>query len=298
MDRLQNYISGRTELDPLEQSFATSWLQRILTRDFSDHILDRAAQTIALLEAFHARPAMALSGHRLANRDCHELPGSFGPITVKVNDGHMGNDVHATGFCTWSSAIYLAKYMAEHPNLPRAVDEQPLRLLELGSGTGYAGIAVAKLLQDRGVRSVVTLSDYDDATLERLRDNVASNGLSDEHGALVRVLTSKLDWNDLGVMQEVEFEIVLAADTVYEPTHGQLLHDVIRKVLHPAGAFHAVVPHRPTHSADIEAFERAFRSGDSRPASERRPIIAYNETLHVEDDEPLDYVYYRIEWPS
>lgn len=298
LNRLETLLSISTQLDTIEQAFATSWLQRILTRSLTDDILDRAAVLITSLEALHAKPEVTLSGHNPSSGGRYEINGSRGPISVKIRDGHMGNDVHATGFCTWTSAIYLARYMAEHPQTLQAIDEWPLRVLELGSGTGYAGIAIAKLLQDRNIRSIVTLSDYDDATLERLRANASANSLTNDADAPVRSNVRKLDWSDLSGVQEAEFDVVLTADTVYEPDHGPLLLGVIRQVLHPNGAFHAVVPHRPTHRADIEAYERAFRAVDEGLGGEWRPVITYSERLRYDDDDPHPYVYYRIEWQS
>ena len=58
-----------------------------------------------------------------------------------------------TGLITWDGAVVLAKYMEWHPS---AVSQK--RILEVGAGTGVAGMAAALL----GASSVLLTGEYID----------------------------------------------------------------------------------------------------------------------------------------
>lgn len=85
-----------------------------------------------------------------------------------------------TGVSTWDGAVVLSKYFENHPELV-----QGKLVLELGSGTGVAGISAALL----GARQVL-LSDLA-YTMDNLQSNVRESGLSNDI-----VNTKIVDWCD------------------------------------------------------------------------------------------------------
>ncbi|KAJ8604770.1 hypothetical protein CTAYLR_001010 [Chrysophaeum taylorii] len=102
----------------------------------------------------------------------------------------------------WPAAYDLARFLEAHLDLVRGA-----RVLELGAGTGFVGISAAKLGAAR-----VVLTDLPE-NLPRLRHNLRLNGL-DPDAAI------PLDWTSSTVFleEEVEFDLVLAADCVFWPS--------------------------------------------------------------------------------
>ncbi|KAI9916150.1 hypothetical protein PsorP6_016952 [Peronosclerospora sorghi] len=124
---------------------------------------------------------------------------------VKIRE--VGNSGKGTGLTTWDGSVVLAKYL-EHK---RRADIAGSRVVELGAGTGLAGISAALL----GARQVL-LSDLD-YVVENLANNVhetlklaASSGRPVESD----ISTLVLDWfsppTDLG-----DIDFLLASDVVW-----------------------------------------------------------------------------------
>ena len=78
-----------------------------------------------------------------------------------------------TGLTTWTAAHSLMRWLLERPQVLKG------HVLELGSGAGFTGIALAKLGLLKGR---LTLSDHHRLVLEALAKNVELN------------LTSKMGW--------------------------------------------------------------------------------------------------------
>lgn len=145
---------------------------------------------------------------------------------IKINEGistaHLG-----TGLNTWDCSIILAKYLESNRYLT-----EDKHVLELGSGTGIAGIA-ALLLQSRFVR--LTDLKY---TISNLLSNVEFNINSHQNESCQRsnieedstvaasvkkrYAVSELDWNDVqtyprddenGVLEQ--YDVILGADIVW-----------------------------------------------------------------------------------
>lgn len=142
----------------------------------------------------------------------------------------------------WSSALALATHMRVRPGVAG------MRVLELGCGTGLAGIAAAQA----GARVVMT--DYEDDALRFARANAAIN-----LGAVARdkVRAEHLDWRSPGAPGT--FDIVLGADIVYDRANFPFLLSLFRAVLAPEGVVLVADPDRTIgrdflHAADADGF--------------------------------------------
>ena len=98
----------------------------------------------------------------------------------------------------WESAIVLAEEIA-------GLDGRGRTLLELGCGLGLPALVAARS------GFAVTATDYEEPALEGVRYNAARNGLP---GVDTRVLDWRNIPSDLG-----RFDLVVAADVLYEPHH-------------------------------------------------------------------------------
>lgn len=256
----------------------------------------------------------ANSSNRVFRFPAPLLPG--GQAEIILSESQLGDDVHATGFTTWSSAVHLSRRLLAAPSayfpsssqsIGSATSRSPLRILELGSGTGLAGLASIVALGSLSIPAHVVLSDYDDATLAALRRNLDINRTP----AGVTHEVRKLAWERAGqntfIQREGEFDLVLGADIVYEREHPALIHAVVERLLHARGVFHLLVPRRHTHTAELEMLESRFEARDLLPAL----CIVQQEDLESDDDAPTQSLprqrkqtshgstshrYYRIEW--
>ena len=114
----------------------------------------------------------------------------------------------------WESAIVLAEDLA-------AMDGAGKTLLELGCGLGLPALVAARS------GFTVTATDYEETALEGVRYNA-------ERNALEGLRTRVLDWRnlpeDLGT-----FDLVVAADVLYEAHHPAALAATIARSLDRSG---------------------------------------------------------------
>ena len=132
---------------------------------------------------------------------------------------HAGCD-ESSGWL-WYAARHLLDVLVadEHDQLV-----QGLRILELGSGTGWLGLHLAA----RG--AVVTVTERKGA-LPLLIRNVLSNTerLSDEQKMELNIQAYELNWSDEDTIVPGEYDLVVGSDLVYLPEYYQdMLHTVLR----------------------------------------------------------------------
>jgi ETFB lysine methyltransferase len=166
----------------------------------------------------------------------------------------------------WESALVLAEDLA-------ALDGRGRTLLELGCGLGLPAIVAAR----QGFAA--TASDYEEPALEGVRFNAELNGAPG-------LATRLIDWrrlpDDLG-----RFDVVVAADVLYEKHHAVALAAVIARTLAPAGTALVADPGR-ARAAEIEPAARAVGlTVEKTPA--RRPQGAT-------DGPEIDV--YVLQWPG
>lgn len=107
----------------------------------------------------------------------------------------------------WPSGVALAQTIGA-----RAL--RGARVLELGCGLGLPSIAAALA----GGRVLAT--DWSDEALELLHDNAAANGAALE--------AERVDWRaPEALLARAPFDLVLAADVLYERANAELLADLL-----------------------------------------------------------------------
>ena len=128
---------------------------------------------------------------------------------VRVLEKGMG-DRNSTAFCVWDGSIVLVKYVECLLNSSKDHGLHPSCIIEIGAGTGLAGLSLAALWP----RALVYLTDVDEA-LEELQRNLE---LNEKVLGKDRVRVRSCDWTrcrDEAVLKEFSFDLVVATDCVW-----------------------------------------------------------------------------------
>ena len=118
-----------------------------------------------------------------------------GPWSISIKEDGDGNANLGTGLVTWDAAVVLGQFLEEHA----AEYVMGKHILELGAGTGHAGITASLL-----GAIFVLLTDLPYA-LDNLRANVEANVGKRGGGVEVR----ELDW-----FQPLTYQLAYTVDTI------------------------------------------------------------------------------------
>ena len=165
----------------------------------------------------------------------------------------------------WESAIVLAEDLA-------GLDPAGRSLLELGCGLGLPSLVACRA----GFR--VTATDYEETALEGVRYAAGRNSIP---GLATRVVDWRSPPDDLG-----SFDVVVAADVLYETHHPAALAATIARTLAPGGLALVADPCR-AKAAGFDPAARAVGLAVSKTRA-RRP--------HGATDGPAVEVH-RVTWP-
>jgi len=150
------------------------------------------------------------------------------------------------GWQTWSSGILLSRLISD-----QIVEIRDKEVLELGCGTGLAGILASKL----GAKSIL-LTDYHPKVIENAQHNVNLNNCDHNTNVLA------FDWTlvDQIDLDNKQFECIMAADVVYDSYHSEFIPKIINKFLKKMkGAIVYVVLPGPAFRNGIEKFEENMK---------------------------------------
>jgi hypothetical protein len=161
---------------------------------------------------------------------------------------------------------------------------RPYRILELGAGTGYVGIALAPRISQKCKIYITDLLDV--APL--IQQNVEAQ----QAGFIAQVSVKPLHWGDLEhgrhILGEGEIDLVIISDCVYFP---ELFGPLTETLLQVCTLNTKVVIGYKSRSLEKETgfwqdyFGRYF---DYEPVRKISPLIADHET---KDDEPVDEIF-------
>lgn len=296
--------------DEFERAFAIKWLIGFTAR--SDTWISSVPETDAEAYMYAVDEAVSIlalftgsESEQAITRKFSFLASGGQPVEVELNDAPLvGEDYTSVGLQSWASSILLAERLCANPgkfNLDLTTCGRRLRLLELGAGTGLLSITAAKILASGQVRTpglspIIVATDFHADVLTNLQRNVDDN--ADTRSVLVR----KLDWsqpNSSSVPFDRPFDVILAADVVYETFHASWIANCVTKLLaRPAGVLWMIIAlrsggrHEGLSSTVSEAFSVEGGSG--------RLSILEKETLqrmdgHGRADE-TGYELFKIGW--
>ncbi|KAJ6543914.1 S-adenosyl-L-methionine-dependent methyltransferase [Mycena capillaripes] len=305
--------------DPFERAFAIKWITGLIGR------IDEPSSDDPAVDADDARESLLDDATALLGQFSHQedddefditrsfsFPSNGKTVHIELNDAPLSTSDHTSvGLQSWGSAIILAERLCSDPASFNLVDGQPLRVLELGAGTGLLSIAVAKLIP---VTTVVA-TDYHPAILANLAANLRTNFFLPNQAA--RVSAVELDWARpaLSAPFDAPFDVVLAADVVYHPDHARWIRGCVARMLRrpapdaasdPGGMFHLIIPVRTSgrHEGMDRTVDEVFgRSGEDLADPAYR--LAILDTTAIERQgggvgraDEAGYRLFRIGWVS
>ncbi|KAI0658414.1 putative methyltransferase-domain-containing protein [Cubamyces menziesii] len=197
-------------------------------------------------------------------------------VHVELNDAPLLTDDHTSvGLQSWGSSILLAERMCLDPATFGLVHpaDRPLRVLELGAGTGLLSIAAAKLLASSANIPEIVATDYHPLVLDNLRANVERNFSPSGPSVAVR----PLDWQYpvYEGLFATSFDVILAADVVYHPEHARWIKACVERLLmRNQGVFWLIIPIRPTgrHEGMSSTVEATFPRASALEAKQGREL--------------------------
>ncbi|GAA5964100.1 hypothetical protein JCM3765_000903 [Sporobolomyces pararoseus] len=247
------------ERDNYETKFLRGWLERLvqsglkqLARGTEDEantwepIIDEASKMISRMDDDSEETLYLLPSPS-------SVPAST-PSPPPVNIRNHTLVSSTTGHRTWGSAPILARRLALEPtqffpNPPTS--SSPLRILELGSGTGLVGLSSVSILSALGFsNTTIVLSDGGEASvdsistggvLDNLRRNLENHIQSCQTFPTgVQAEVEVLRWgdylqdrNDVGgesrskekskSSQDLRYDVILGADLIYEAQQAESL---------------------------------------------------------------------------
>ena len=164
---------------------------------------------------------LELGGQQL---DWYRVTNGERLLAIAVQSAHSAEELDPFWATTWRAAVGLDRFMSQY-------DLQDARILELGCGSGQAGVGLAL----RGAR--VTLTDAVGIALLVARLNAWP--------VKKRVYVRRLKW-DAPTLQEPHFPRIIGSDLVYAPSHFPLLERCARLHLSPGGRLFLSEPYRHT----------------------------------------------------
>jgi predicted nicotinamide N-methyase len=243
------------------------------------------------------------------------FPSKLGLISLSLKDLPLENgDLASIGSQTWGGACVLAELLATDPAGFGLTEVAPLRVLELGSGTGLVGMAFARAaeLASREPHVTIICTDFYPSVLKNLAANIAVN-FPAENGSGPLISSHFLDWSTFLSDEtaslppfNLPFDLILGADIVYEPEHAAWIYACVAKLLRPpdredhASTFHLVIPLRATHKLESSTLESVFDARNNTSVTEWKLCILRKEIIVCEveagGNKELEYAYYKIGW--
>ncbi|KAG0304186.1 Methyltransferase-like protein 21D [Dissophora globulifera] len=209
---------------------------------------------------------------------------------------YMGRDTRGgVGSTIWDAAIVLSKYLEKSALISLTSSaSRPINVLELGSGTGIVGLAVARILSDNRVMagSRVVLTDKDNVLplLQRNVEKNASAGISIEArildweavsgvrapGSSVEATREKVDAISDSIPRvtyedivNVDWDLVIVSDCIWVPELYGSLIGAINTIISPRDKTQLVVAfEKRNFSEEMEFFAmlgKTFRFRDIKP---------------------------------
>lgn len=253
--------------------YYTSILKYYEDRDhlLRDEIIRQASLRIAESCGRSAQPSMT----RQFTFDCLER-------SIEIHEPSLTAD--NLGWKTWGSSLILSQKLINR--LHQVQFKSPLRVLELGSGTGLAGISwLAKWVELHGEEGIEMFLTDLPAIISNLRKNAEINRLDNI------AIVAALDWtnpsNFIKMHSSKTFDVVIVSDPIYSPDHPELVVSMIDRFLSEHGTCFLEIPVRARYAAERRRLRRLLEDREFT-------IISEEMDKGLEDWGMVEYLFLEI----
>ncbi|KAF8326630.1 uncharacterized protein EI90DRAFT_3069987 [Cantharellus anzutake] len=195
--------------------------------------------------------------------------------------------------------------------------KRPLRILELGAGTGLLSLAIGSLCIRANIPAHIIATDYHPDVLHNLRENLTANPCSVSDSVTINV--EPLDWKlfsdrrdaldggdggsnprsgDMtqtldGLLSPIfshPFDIIMASDVVYRPKHAEWLSCTVKSLLRrhdlPDIASDCDVTSRPPPPASFHLMAAIRPTHEHTRSSIEKAFNIHEESFKTNVDSP------------
>ncbi|KAF8935214.1 putative methyltransferase-domain-containing protein [Dissophora ornata] len=227
----------------------------------------------------------------LASREYEFNDVSIDPL--EIDEDPSGLLRGGVGSTIWDAAIVLAKYLERASDLLASTSttgQQAINVLELGSGTGIVGLAVARMLSAKGMKgSKVVLTDKENVVplLQRNVEKNASSGIDIEARVFDWEAVSGIKVNTpadvvadsatttaaavpgFQDLLALEWDLVILSDAIWVPALYPPLISTINAIITPGNKTQLITAfEKRNFSEEMEFFAmlgKTFRFRDIKP---------------------------------
>ncbi|GMM54800.1 S-adenosylmethionine-dependent methyltransferase [Maudiozyma humilis] len=161
------------------------------------------------------------------------------------------------GWKTWGASLILSEVLVENftniASFKKKENGEPLKVLELGAGTGLVGISWAckwKELNGTDKNDIeMYITDLPEI-VDNLKKNTTANGIDSFVTADVLDWTKADDFVQKYSVEDQSFDIILVADPIYSPNHPEWVVNMISKFLRADGTCYLEIPIRPKYAVE------------------------------------------------
>ncbi|KDQ11361.1 hypothetical protein BOTBODRAFT_84841, partial [Botryobasidium botryosum FD-172 SS1] len=312
--------------DTFERDFAVRWLTSFVSRASIEWFSSVTSEASDDEDSIDERERL-LHDAALLLASCTDMPEAEetdilrtfsldSGISIVLRDEMVGEDHTSVGLQTWGSSFILAKRMCQSPSsfgLAPHPSGRPLRILELGAGTGLLSLVATKILARDGISAHIVATDFHPSVLSNLEHNFSLN-IDPEFPDGVEIHIRSLNWRSfhettpcaLDPVFAEPFDVILGGDLVYNTLHAPWIKSTVKYFLpvrkagsdDPVAYFHLIMPLRPTYSAECDSVGIAF-APSATPYARELGILEIEEIERERGigraDEPA-YRLYKIGW--
>ena len=172
-------------------------------------------------------------------------------VPIQIKELGIAND--NIGWKTWGASYPFSQKVIKNEKLFEDIkinQNKNYTILELGSGTGLAGVTMVKRLQLENVHNwTLHLTDLPEI-IENLEENVILNDTAVKD----KVFVKALDWNDPSEFKKethnAKFDYVVVCDCLYSPEHPKLVAETISEFLAEDGLLYLELPLRQKYERE------------------------------------------------
>lgn len=233
-------------------SIVSSSLRWIEDEDSKEEIWNQASLR---LSERSGRSAMSALSRKF------RIPSATGSFELSIHEPALTGD--GIGLKTWAASYMLAKRLHTFNLVQLDMPQRP-QVLELGSGTGLVGLAMAGLGADVVLTDLPSIyanlarNAEDNAETTRQNGGVTRTGILDWTNPTLCRLPTDATSSDEGEIITTKFPLILAADSLYSPDHPRMLVESIDAWLSPNDSARVIIefPYRQAYLPEIKDFRQ------------------------------------------